>query len=43
MKKSNPARASLGHFLAQLGADFGLPLVETLKLIGVTPIRPGRE
>ena len=43
VKKSNPARASLGHFLAQLGADFGLPLVETLKLIGVTPIRPGRE
>jgi hypothetical protein len=43
IKKSNPARASLGHFLAQVGAEFGMPLVETLKLIGVTPIRPGRD
>lgn len=42
-KKSNPMRASLGHFLAQAGAEWGMPLVEVCKRIGVTPIRPGRD
>jgi hypothetical protein len=41
VKKSNPMRASLGHVLAQLGEQFGMPLVETLQRVGVTPIRPG--
>ncbi|MBC7173371.1 MAG: AAA family ATPase, partial [Polyangiaceae bacterium] len=42
-KKSNPMRASLGYFLAQVGPEWGMPLVEVLKRIGVTPIRPGRD
>lgn len=41
IKKSNAARASLGHFLAQVGEKWGMPLVETLQKVGVTPIRPG--
>jgi hypothetical protein len=41
IKKSNAARASLGHFLAQVGERWGLPLVETMQKVGVTPIRPG--
>lgn len=41
IKKSNPARASLGHFLAQIGERWGMPLVETMQKVGVTPIRPG--
>lgn len=45
LRKSNPARASLGHFLAALGVGAGqrwaMPLVETLQKIGVQPIRPG--
>jgi hypothetical protein len=44
LRKSNPARASLGHFLAALGTGAGqrwaMPLVETLQKIGVQPIRP---
>jgi hypothetical protein len=41
IKKSNPMRASLGHFLAQVGERWGLPLVETMQRVGVIPIRPG--
>ena len=41
IKKSNPMRVSLGHFLAQVGEKWGLPLVETMQRVGVTPIRPG--
>lgn len=41
IKKSNAARASLGHFLAQIGERWGMPLVETMQKVGVTPIRPG--
>ena len=45
LKKSNPARASLGHFLAQLGVGAGqrwaMALVEALQKAGVQPIRPG--
>jgi hypothetical protein len=40
LRKSNAQRLSLGHFLAQCGERFGLPLVEALQKIGVTPIRP---
>jgi hypothetical protein len=41
LKKSNAARASLGHVLAQVGERWGMPLVETLQRVGVTPLRPG--
>ncbi len=41
IKKSNAMRASLGHFLAQVGERWGMPLVETMQRVGVTPIRPG--
>ncbi len=40
LRKSNAQRLSLGHFLVQCGERFGLPLVEALQKIGVTPIRP---
>lgn len=40
LRKSNAQRASLGHFLAQIGERWGLPLVEALQKIGATPIRP---
>ena len=40
LKKSNAQRISLGHFLAQVGARWGMPLVEALQKVGVTPIRP---
>ncbi len=41
IKRSNPMRVSLGHFLAQVGERWGIPLVETMQKVGVTPIRPG--
>jgi hypothetical protein len=45
IKKSNPARASLGVMLAQLGSGstqrWVMPLVESMQRHGVTPIRPG--
>jgi hypothetical protein len=40
LRKSNAQRASLGHFLLQLGERWGLPLAEALAKINVTPIRP---
>lgn len=40
LKRSNTARANLGHLLVQLREKHALPLVETLKRIGVTPLRP---
>ena len=40
LRKSNAQRASLGHFLAQVGERWGLPLVEALQKVGATPIRP---
>ena len=40
LRKSNAQRASLGHFLAQIGERWGLPLVEALQKVGATPIRP---
>jgi hypothetical protein len=40
LRKSNAQRASLGHFLLQIGERWGLPLAEALQKVGVTPIRP---
>ncbi len=40
LRKSNAQRASMGHFLLQLGERWGLPLAEALQQINVTPIRP---
>jgi MoxR-like ATPase len=40
LRKSNAQRASLGHFLLQVGDRWGLPLAEALQKIAVTPIRP---
>jgi MoxR-like ATPase len=41
LKKSNVARQSLGHLLVQLHERHALPLVDTLKRVGITPVRPG--
>jgi hypothetical protein len=41
IKKSNVARTSLGHLLMQLHERHAMPLVETLKRVGITPVRPG--
>ncbi len=41
LKRSNIARTSLGHVLVQLRDKHAMPLVETLKRIGITPVRPG--
>lgn len=40
LRKSNAQRMSLGHFLAQVGQRWGMPLVDALQKVGVTPIRP---
>ncbi len=40
VRKSNPMRASLGHFLVQLGERWGMPLVDMLQKLSITPIRP---
>lgn len=40
LRRSNAQRRSLGYFLLQVGARWGLPLAEALKQLGVTPIRP---
>jgi hypothetical protein len=40
LRKSNAQRISLGHFLAQVGERWGMPLVEALHKLGVTPVRP---
>jgi hypothetical protein len=40
LRKSNAQRASLGHFLLQIGERWGMPLAEALHKVGVTPIRP---
>lgn len=41
LKRSNVARTTLGQVLVQLPEREALPLVETLKRIGITPVRPG--
>lgn len=40
VRKSNPLRTSLGHLLAQLGGRWGMPLVDTLQKLSITPVRP---
>ncbi len=40
LRRSNAQRMSLGHFLAQVGDRWGMPLVDALQKVGVTPIRP---
>ena len=41
LKKSNIARTSLGQLLVQLSERDALPLVDTLRRVGITPVRPG--
>ena len=40
LKKSNVVRICLGQLLSQLRERSAMPLVETLKRIGLTPVRP---
>lgn len=40
LKRSNTARACLGQLLVQLRERHAMPLVDTLRRTGVTPIRP---
>jgi hypothetical protein len=40
VRKSNVARACLGQLLPQLKERWALPLVDTMKKLGITPIRP---
>jgi len=40
VRRSNVVRACLGQLLPQLREKWAMPLVETLKKLGVTPIRP---
>jgi len=41
LKRSNVARTCLGQLLVRLPERDALPLVETLKRVGITPVRPG--
>ncbi len=41
LKRSNIARTALGQVLVAISERDALPLVETLKRIGITPVRPG--
>ena len=40
LKKSNVARTCLGQLLVALSQRDAMPLVETLKRVGITPVRP---
>jgi len=40
LKKSNVARTCLGHLLAGLRERHAMPLVDTLRRVGITPVRP---
>ncbi len=40
LRKSNAVRTCLGQLLTQLPERTALPLVDTLKKLGVTPVRP---
>ncbi|MFO0682559.1 MAG: MoxR family ATPase [Sandaracinus sp.] len=40
LRRSNGQRISLGHFLLQVGDRWGMPLVDALQKLGITPIRP---
>jgi hypothetical protein len=41
LKRSNAARVALGHILTQLREEHAMPLVDTLRRVGITPVRPG--
>jgi hypothetical protein len=41
LKKSNVARTALGQVLVQLPEREAMALVDTLKRVGITPVRPG--
>ena len=41
LKRSNVARTCLGQLLIQLREAHALPLVDTLRRVGITPVRPG--
>ena len=41
LKRANPTRVGLGHFLVQAGTRWGAALAETLARLGITPVRPG--
>ena len=41
LKRSNVARTCLGQLLVQLREAHALPLVDTLRRVGITPVRPG--
>jgi len=41
LKRSNTARTALGHVLVALKEKHAMPLVETLRRLGITPVRPG--
>lgn len=40
LRRSNVARTCLGQLLPQLGELWAMPLVDTMKRLGITPIRP---
>ncbi|MBK6810742.1 MAG: AAA family ATPase [Sandaracinaceae bacterium] len=40
LRKSNVVRTCLGQLLPQLKERWALPLVDTMKTLGITPIRP---
>lgn len=40
LRRDNAPRAQLGHLLGHLGERWGMPLVDTLVRLGITPIRP---
>jgi hypothetical protein len=40
LKRSNVVRACLGQLLTQLPERSAMGLVETLKKLGITPLRP---
>lgn len=40
MRKSNAVRSSLGRLLPQVHEKWAMPLVMTMKKLGITPIRP---
>lgn len=42
LKRSNVARACLGQLLVKLREEHALPLVDVLRRVGITPVRPSQ-
>ena len=40
IKRSNVVRTCLGQLLPQVHQKWAMPLVDTMKRLGITPIRP---